>query len=74
MPLSHWVRILGRGGGSRRGGKEAILMVIQLVMGFVADLVFGSARTLRSSFDSEVDRYLERRGFDVIRPKQTGAR
>ena len=49
-------------------------MVIKLLMGLVADLVFGSARAMRSSFDSEMDRYLERRGLDTSRTRYPVAR
>jgi hypothetical protein len=38
-------------------------MVGQLVMSLLADLVFGSAKAMRQSFDVEMDRYLEARGL-----------
>jgi hypothetical protein len=44
-------------------------MVISVLMGLVADLVFSAATTLRRSFGSEMNRYLEQRGFRSVPPK-----
>jgi hypothetical protein len=38
-------------------------MIAQLLLGFLADLVFESAAASRRSYQAEVSRYLERRGF-----------
>jgi hypothetical protein len=38
-------------------------MIVQLLLGFLADLVFESAATSRRSYQADVTRYLERRGF-----------
>jgi hypothetical protein len=38
-------------------------MLVTLLMGLLADIVFGSASTMRRSVDTEVDRYFKERGF-----------
>jgi hypothetical protein len=37
-------------------------MVVQLLMGLLADLVFESAASMRRSFTEEVDHYLQQPG------------
>ena len=37
-------------------------MVVQLLMGVLADLVFGSAASMRRSFGEELDHYLQHHG------------
>jgi len=49
-------------------------MIVTLLMGLVADLVFDSAASLRRSFDAEMDRYFQGRGFRSTPPKHTPAR
>jgi hypothetical protein len=44
-------------------------MVVQLLMGLLGDLVFQSAASMRRSFDQDINRYLQQRGFD--RPEST---
>ncbi len=44
-------------------------MVIHVLMGLVADLVFNAAATLRRSFGSEMSRYFAQRGFRSVPPK-----
>ena len=46
-------------------------MVVQFLMGLLGDLVFQSAASMRRSFDQEINRYLEQRGFDRAESKQT---
>jgi hypothetical protein len=46
-------------------------MVVQLLMGFLGELVFQSAASMRRSFDQEITRYLQQRGFDRADSKQT---
>jgi hypothetical protein len=38
-------------------------MLVNLLMGFLADLVFSSASTMRRSYGVEVERYMARRGL-----------
>jgi hypothetical protein len=38
-------------------------MIAQLLLGFLADLVFDSAVASGRSYQAEVSRYLEQRGF-----------
>jgi hypothetical protein len=38
-------------------------MIAQLLLGFLADFVFESAAASRRSYQAEVSRYLEQRGF-----------
>jgi hypothetical protein len=49
-------------------------MIVTLLMGLVADLVFDSAASMRRSFDAEIDRYLQGRGLRSAPPKATSAR
>ena len=43
-------------------------MIVPLLIRLVAELVFDSAATLRRSFDTDMNRYLERRGFRSLPP------
>jgi hypothetical protein len=43
-------------------------MIFPLLLRLVADLVFDSAAVLRRSFDADMSRYLERRGFRTSPP------
>ena len=49
-------------------------MLVSLLIGLLADLVFESAATMRRSFGSDVDRYFARRGYrsDSTPPTPTG--
>ena len=38
-------------------------MIAGVLLGLVADVVFGSAAALRRSFGTEINRYLRRRAF-----------
>jgi len=49
-------------------------MIVTLLMGLVADLVFESAASMRRSFDAEIDRYFQDRGFHSTPPKHTPTR
>jgi hypothetical protein len=49
-------------------------MIVTLLMGLVADLVFDSAASMRRSFGAEFDRYFSDRGFRSTPPKQPPAR
>jgi hypothetical protein len=49
-------------------------MVVQLLMGLLADLVFGSAATMRRSFGEEIDHYLQHPGSSGAKIKQTPSR
>jgi hypothetical protein len=49
-------------------------MIVSLLMGLVADLVFDSAASMRRSFNTEIDRYCQDRGFRVTPPKPTPTR
>jgi hypothetical protein len=49
-------------------------MIVTLLMGLVADLVFDSAASMRRSFDAEFDRYLQGRGLRATPPKPTPTR
>jgi hypothetical protein len=49
-------------------------MIVTLLMGLVADLVFDSAASMRRAFDAEIDRYLQGRGFRSTPPKPAPTR
>jgi hypothetical protein len=50
-------------------------MIVTLLIGLVADLVFESAASMRRAFGSEVDRYFTDRGLRSTPPsKHTPAR
>jgi hypothetical protein len=49
-------------------------MVVQLLMGLLGDLVFQSAASMRRSYEQEIDRYLQQRGFDRADSKQIPTR
>ncbi len=49
-------------------------MIVRLLIGLVADLVFESAASMRRSFGVEIDRYFEDRGFRPAPPKHTPTR
>ena len=49
-------------------------MLVEFLLGMVTDLVLGSAKTLRRSFHSEMDRYFEERGFQTPTPTRTPTR
>jgi hypothetical protein len=38
-------------------------MIAQLLMRFIADMIFESAAARKRSYEKEIDRYLEARGF-----------
>jgi hypothetical protein len=46
-------------------------MIVSLLMGLVADLVFESAASMRRSFGAEIDRYCQDRGIRSTPPKPT---
>jgi hypothetical protein len=43
-------------------------MIVPLLLQLVAGLVFDSAAALRRSFDADMSRYFERRGFRTSPP------
>ena len=49
-------------------------MLVTLLMGFLADLVFDSAATMRRSYRADVGRYFAKRGLRSDSPGQTSAR
>jgi len=50
-------------------------MIVSLLIGLVADLVFDSAASMRRSFGTEIDRYCQRRGLrSTTPPKPTQTR
>jgi hypothetical protein len=49
-------------------------MIVTLLIGLVADLVFDRAASMRRAFDAEIDRYFEARGYRSTTPKHTPAR
>jgi hypothetical protein len=49
-------------------------MIVTLLMGLVADLVFDSAASMRRSFDAEIERYIEGRALRSTPPKPTPVR
>jgi hypothetical protein len=49
-------------------------MVVQVLMGLLADLVFESTATMRRSFTEELDRYLQQPGSRGVKTKQTSTR
>jgi hypothetical protein len=49
-------------------------MVVQLLMGLLADLVFQSTASMRRSFAEELDDYLESSGSRGAKTKQTPTR
>ena len=49
-------------------------MLVEFLLGMVADLVLGSAKTMRRSYHSEMDRYFEERGFQALPPTRTPTR
>jgi hypothetical protein len=50
------------------------VVIVTLLMGLVADLVFDSASSMRRSFDAEIDRYLQGRGLRSTPPKANPTR
>ena len=40
------------------GGEKEISMLVQLLMGFLADLLLDAVRAGRRSYEAEIDRYL----------------
>ena len=44
-------------------------MIVSLLIGLVADLVFDSAASMRRSFGAEIDRYYQDRGLRSTPPK-----
>jgi hypothetical protein len=49
-------------------------MVVQLLMGLLADLVFESTASMRRSFTQEVDHYLQQSGPSRSKTKPTPVR
>jgi hypothetical protein len=49
-------------------------MLVEFLLGMVTDLVLGSAKTMRRSFHSEMERYFEERGLDSAPPARTPTR
>ena len=44
-------------------GAEEETMIAEILLGLLADVVFGSTTALRRSFGTDMDRYFARRGF-----------
>jgi hypothetical protein len=42
---------------------EEETMIAEVLLGLLADVVFGSTTSLRRSFGTDMDRYFARRGF-----------
>ena len=49
-------------------------MIVSLLMGLVADLVFDRTASMRRSFDAEIDRYYRDRGLHSTPPRPTPTR
>jgi hypothetical protein len=49
-------------------------MLVELLVGLMTDLVLGSAKTMRHSFDQQMHRYFEERGFQGTPTSHTPAR
>ena len=49
-------------------------MIVTLLMGFLADLVFDSASRMRRSYRADLDRYVAESGLRSDSPRQTTAR
>jgi hypothetical protein len=45
-------------------------MLIQLLLGWVAEAVFGSSAALGREFERELDGYLKQQGYDASRDKR----
>ena len=50
------------------------MVVVQLLMGLLADLVFESAASMRRSFKEEVEHYLQQPGSGRAKTKPTSTR
>ena len=44
-------------------------MIVTMLMGFLADLVFSSATTMRRSYRADMDRYVAKRGLRSNSPR-----
>jgi hypothetical protein len=49
-------------------------MIVTLLVGLVADIVFESAAAMRRAFGAEIDRYFQDRGLHSTPPKATPIR
>ena len=49
-------------------------MIVSLLMGFLADLVFNSATSMRRSYRDDMDRYVARRGLRSQTPPDSSSR
>jgi hypothetical protein len=49
-------------------------MIVSLLMGLVAELVFDTASSMRRAYGTEIDRYCQDRGFRSTPPKPTPTR
>ena len=49
-------------------------MIVSLLMGLVADLVFDTAASMRRTYGAEIDRYCRDRGLRTTPPKPTPTR
>jgi len=54
-------RILDPGESAKLPPREVVGMIVQLVLGLLADLVFESAAARQRRLDAELSRYLDRR-------------
>ena len=45
-------------------------MLVSMLMGFLADLVFNSAAAMRRSYTSDIDRYVAKRGLRSDSPRE----
>jgi hypothetical protein len=48
-------------------------MLGRFLLGLVSDLVLGSTKAMRRSFDAEMGRYLEQRGYQPPPPTHSSA-
>jgi len=46
-------------------------MIVTMLMGFLADLVFSSTNAMHRSFQADMDRYVTRRGLRSVSPRPT---
>ena len=49
-------------------------MLVTLLIGLIADRIFGAAASMHRSFDAEIDRYVQERGLRSAPPKPAPAR
>jgi hypothetical protein len=63
IAVSHYSRMLRHSGGVVHPERNGTSMIVQLLLGLLADIVFESVASMRRSFSAEVNRHLEGRGL-----------